>query len=130
MFFETSTLVFAAGFGAGAGLIVHGLVRAGRLRKLGFTNREMVFKEDFYRKLGKITVDKLPQEISFKPIDFHAWSNDSKYATASASLEGLGFERQPVFIASPQHWVVEIWLSKNDGLFAAILDCPPVGVHT
>jgi len=130
MFLDISTLVFAAGVGAGAGLVIHGLVRARRLRKLGFTTREMVSKEDFYRKLAKITVEKLPQEVSFKPIDSHAWSKDSEYARASAALEGLGFERQSVFLASPQKWVVEIWLSKNDGLFAAILDCSPGGVHT
>jgi len=54
-----------------------------------------------HRKLAKITVEKLPQEISFKPIDSHAWSKDSDYARASAALEGLGFERQSVFLASP-----------------------------
>ena len=123
--------IFAAGCGAAVGLVIHGLLRAKRLRKLGFTGRELFSKEQFYRKLAKITVEKLPQEISFKPIESHHWSNSSAYARSIATLEALGFERQHVFMASPQKWVVEMWLSSNDGLFAAILDCPPSGgVHT
>ena len=121
-FLNISSFIFALWFGAGAGLVIYGLIRTRHLQKLGFTGRELFFKEAFYRKLAKITVEKLPQEISFKPIESHHWSNGSEYTGGVAALEALGFERQHVFLASPQKWVVEMWLSKNDGLFAAILD--------
>lgn len=110
--------------------MIHGLIRARRLRKLGFKGRELFSNEQFYKKLAKITVEKLPQEILFKPIESHHWSNNSEYTRATATLGRLGFTKQQVFLASPQKWFVEVWLSKNDGLFAAILDCPPGGVHT
>ena len=73
---------------------------------------------------------KCRRKISFTQIDSHVWSNGSEYAHAKAALEKLGFQRSPVLVASPQKWVVEFWLSQETGLFGAILDSPPTGIHT
>src|SRR5215472_11952544 len=119
-----------AGFGAASGFAIQGLIRRRRLRKLGFTADDLSSKENFYKKLAEITVQKMPQEISFSEIRSHSWSKKGEYARSKASLERLGFEQHPIFVASPQTWVAEFWLSKTDGLFAAILDVPPCGMHT
>lgn len=118
------------GFGAAAGLAVNTLVRRWRLRKLGFTSADLSSREALFKKWAEITVQKMPERISFTQIDSHSWSKASEYEDARAALEKLGLERNPVFVASPQKWVVEFWLGKDDGIFAAILDSPPFGVHT
>jgi hypothetical protein len=116
--------------GAAAGLAVHDFVRRRRLRKLGFTAADLSSKDAVLRKWAEIAVQQIPEKISLTQIESHAWSNASEYSDARAALEKLGLERKPVFVASPQKWVVEFWRSKEAGIFAAILDAPPCGLHT
>jgi hypothetical protein len=118
------------GLGAAAGITVHAFIRRRRLRKLGFAAADLSSREAFFKRWAEIAVQKMPKKISFTQIDSHVWSNGSEYAHAKAALEKLGFQRSPVFVASPQKWVVEFWLSQEAGLFGAILDSPPAGIHT
>lgn len=98
--------------------------------KASFTTEDMLSKENFYKRLAELTVQKLPQRIALEEIRAHSWSKKAVYARSRDALERLGFEQTPIFVASPQKWVAEIWLSNHDGLFAAILDSPPCGIHT
>jgi len=123
-------IALCGSLGAVAGLVVHDLGRRNRLRKLGFTTADLVSKERMLRKWAEIAVQQLPEKISLTQIESHAWSDASEYAAAGAALEKLGLEQNPAFIASPQTWVVEFWLGEDDGLFAAVLDAPPCGMHT
>jgi hypothetical protein len=123
-------IALCGSLGAAAGLAVHDLVRRRRLRKLGFTAADLSSRETILRKWAEIAIQQMPEKISLTQIDSHDWSNASAYADARRELEKLGLERKPVFVASPQKWVVEFWLSKEVGLFAAILDAPPCGLHT
>lgn len=118
------------GFGAAAGLAIHTLIRRRRLRKLGFTSADISSREALFKKWSEINVQKMPKRISLTQVDSYSWSKPSEYEHARAALEKLGLERNPVFVASPQKWVVEFWLGKNDGIFAAVLDSPPCGIHT
>jgi len=123
-------IAIGAGVGAAAGAAIQRLVRRRRLRSLGFTSADLSSQETFFKKWAEITVQKMPEKISFTQIDSHSWSKASEYADAKAALERLGLERNPVFAASPQTWVVEFWTGKDDGLFGAILDSRPHGIHT
>jgi hypothetical protein len=116
--------------GAAAGLAVHELVRRRRLRKLGFTADDLSSREKALAKWAEIAVQQIPEKISLTQIESHVWSKPSEHAAARTALEKLGLERNPIFVASPQKWVVEFWLSKEAGLFGAILDAPPCGLHT
>jgi hypothetical protein len=125
-------LVVAVGAGIGgvAGSAIQTWVRRRRLRRFGFTPADLSSREAFFKKWAEIIVQKMPEKISLTRLDSYSWSKPSKYADARAALEKLGLERNPVFVASPQKSVVEFWLSKEDGIFAAILDSPPCGIHT
>ncbi len=123
-------IALGAGVGAVAGVAIAALVRRLRLRRLGFTSADLSSREASLRKWAEITLQKMPEKISLTRIDSHSWSKASEYTHARAALERLGLERNPVFVASPQKWVVEFWLGKDDGVFAAILDSPPCGIHT
>src|SRR5580698_2791874 len=123
-------IALGAAIGAAAGAAVQALIRRRRLRRLGFTSADLSSRETFLKKWAEITVQKMPERISFTQLAAYSWSKPSEYARARAALKKLGLERKPVFIASPQKWVVEFWLSKDDGIFAAILDSPPCGIHT
>lgn len=125
----TSVLLGAA-VGAVAGMTIQRLIRRRRLRKRGFTAEDLSSQETFYKRLAELTLQKLPQRISLEEILVHSWSKKAVYARSRDALERLGFERNAIFVASPQKWVAEIWLSTHDGLFAAILDSPPYGIHT
>jgi hypothetical protein len=123
-------IALGAAIGAAAGAAVQALIRRRRLRRPGFTSADLSSRETFLKKWAEIAVQKMPERISFTQLDAYSWSKPSEYARARAALEKLGLERNPVFVASPQKWVVEFWLSKDDGIFAAILDSPPCGIHT
>jgi hypothetical protein len=128
---ETVAKVALCGsLGAAAGLAVHDLVRRRRLRKLGFTTADLSSRETILRKWAEIAVQQIPEKISLTQIESHVWSKASECADARTALEKLGLERNAVFVASPQKWVVEFWLTQEVGLFAAILDAPPCGIHT
>jgi hypothetical protein len=118
------------GLGAVTGIAVHTFVRRRRLRELGFTSADLSSRDAFFKKWAEIAVQKMPEKISFTQIDSYVWSNGSEYTNARSALEKLGLQRSPLFLASPQKWVVEFWLSKEDGFFGAILDSPPCGIHT
>jgi hypothetical protein len=105
-------------------------VRRRRLMKLGFSADDLRTKEQFFKRLGEITVAMFPQEISLKEIPAHAWSKPSKYEFSKAAFEALGFSRTRTFVASPQEWVVEFWLSSHPGLFAKIIDSKERGVYS
>ena len=110
-------IALGAGVGAIAGAAIQALLRRRRLRRLGFTSADLSSRETFFKKWAEITIQKMPQKISFTQIDSHSWSKASEYAHARAALETHGLERNPVFVASPQNWVVEFWLGKEDGVF-------------
>lgn len=90
-----------------------------------FKKREQVFK-----RIGESVLTKIPQKISFKKITAHSWSKPSKYEESKAAFESLGFSRTQTFVASPQEWVVEFWLSSKPGLFAKIIDSKSRGVYS
>lgn len=123
-------IALGAGVGAAAGAAIQVLARRRRLRRLGFTSADLSSRETFFKKWAEITVQKMPEKISFTRVDSDSWSEASEYARARAALEKLGLERNPVFMADPQKWALEFWLGKDDGIFAAIVDSPPCGIHT
>ncbi|HET6175440.1 MAG TPA: hypothetical protein VFE61_00810 [Candidatus Sulfotelmatobacter sp.] len=98
--------------------------------KLGFSADDLRSKEQFFKRLGEITVAKIPQNISLKEITSHPWSNPTKYEHFRAAFEALGFRRAGTFVGSPQGWVVEFWLSGEPGLFAKISDSKACGVYS
>ena len=101
-----------------------------RWRKLGFSDDDLKSKERFCKRWGEITVAKIPEKISFKEIASHSWSKPSKYESSKAAFEALAFRRTLIFVASPQEWVVEFWLSSERGLFAKIIDSKERGVYS
>lgn len=116
--------------GAVAGWWIQKQIRRRRLMKLGFSADDLRTKEQFFKKLGEITVAKIPQNISLKEIASHSWSKPTKYEQSKAALEELGFKRAGTFVGSPQAWVVEFWLSSERGLFAKINDSTGCGVYS
>ena len=98
--------------------------------KLGFTSSDLKSKQQFFKRLGEITVAKIPQKISFTEISSHSWSKPSKYEQSKAAFESLGFQRSGAFVASPQKWVVEFWLRNEPGIFAKIIDSHERGVYS
>jgi hypothetical protein len=78
---------------------------------------------------GKCSWAKIPQRISFRNRS-HAWSEPARYEESKAPFESLGFRQTRAFVASPQEWVVEFWLSNRPGLFAKIIDSKKRGVHS
>jgi hypothetical protein len=80
--------------------------------------------------MGESVLAKLPQKISFKEVAAYSWSKPSKYEESKAAFESLGFRRTRTFVASPQEWVVEFWLSGKPGLFAKIIDSKKRGVYS
>jgi hypothetical protein len=101
-----------------------------RWKKLGFSADDLKSKERFCKRWGEIAVAKIPQNISFKEMASHSWSNPSNYEPSKAAFEALGFRRTLTFLASPQEWVVEFWLSSEPGLFAKIIDSKERGVYS
>jgi hypothetical protein len=47
-----------------------------------------------------------------------------------AEFGALGFSPARTFVASPQKWVVEFWLSSEPGLFARIIASKGCGVYS
>src|SRR5215472_6329288 len=104
--------------------------RRRRLFKLGFTAEDLRSREQLFKRWGEILVEKLPQKISLTEMASHSWSIGAKYSETAATLESLGFRRASIFVASPQGWVVEFWLTKRPQLFAKIIDSSQRGVYT
>jgi hypothetical protein len=123
-------LLFFGGLAGVGWWWIQSLVRRRRLRKLGFNADDLRSKEGIFKRLGEITVAKIPQKISFNEIPLHSWSEPSKYEQARAAFEALGFQRNSAFVASPQKWVVEFWLSGEPALFATIVDSEGRGVYS
>lgn len=117
-------------FGAVAGWWIQKQIRRRRLMKLGFSADDLRSKEQFFKRLGEITVAKIPQKISLKEIGSHSWSKATKYEQCKTAFEALGFRRAGTFVGSPQEWVVEFWLSNDPGLFAKINDSKACGVYS
>lgn len=92
--------------------------------------RRLRKRDQFLRSLSESVIAKIPQRISFTEITAHAWSEPSRYEESKAAFESLGFRRTRAFVASPQEWVVEFWLSNRPGLFAKIIDSKKRGVHS
>ena len=92
--------------------------------------RRLRRRERFLRRLNESVLAKIPQRISFEEITAHAWSKPSSYEESKAAFESLGFRQTRAFVASPQEWVVEFWLSDRPGLYAKIVDLKKRGVHS
>jgi hypothetical protein len=116
--------------GAVAGWWIQKQIRRRRLMKLGFSADDLRSKEQFFKRLGEISVAKIPQKISLKEITSHSWSKPTKYEQSRAAFEELGFRRAGIFVGSPQEWVAEFWLSGEPGLFAKIMDSKGCGVYS
>jgi hypothetical protein len=102
-----------------------------RLRKLGFSADDIRSEDAIFKKWGEIAAAKIiPQKISFNEITSHSWSQPSKYEQSKTAFEALGFRRKGTFVASPQKWIVEFWLSDEPGLFATIVDARSRGVYS
>ena len=86
--------------------------------------------EQLLRSVSESVLAKIPQRISFTEITVHAWSEPSRYEESKAAFESLGFRQTRAFVASPQEWVVEFWVSDRPGLFAKIIDSKKRGVHS
>jgi hypothetical protein len=105
-------------------------IRRRRLTKVGFSADDLRSQARFFKRLGEITVAKIPQGISLKEITAHSWSEPSKYELSKTAFEALGFSQARTFVASPQEWVVEFWLSGQPGLFPKIIDSKERGVYS
>jgi hypothetical protein len=105
-------------------------IRRRRWTKLGFTCDDLSSKEKILKKWGEIAIARMPEKISFTEIRSHSWSNPSKHEEAKAAFEALGFRQSSMFIASPQEWVVEFWLSSEPGLTGKIIDSSERGVYS
>jgi hypothetical protein len=105
-------------------------IRRRRLMKQGFSPADLTSKERFFKKLGEITVAKIPQKISFNEVASHSWSEPAKYELSKAAFESLGFQRSSAFVASPQDWVAEFWLGSRPKLWAKIIDSSERGVYS
>jgi hypothetical protein len=92
--------------------------------------RRLRKREQSLRRLSESVLAKIPQRISFTEITAHNWSEPSRYEESKAAFESLGFRQTRAFVASPQEWVVEFWLSDRPGLFAKIIDSKKRGVHS
>jgi hypothetical protein len=54
--------------------------------KQGFSSSDLTSKERFFKKLGEITVAKIPQKISFSEVASHSWSEPAKYEQSKAAF--------------------------------------------
>jgi len=132
-----SHLAYLAVFGTCGALVgwrvekqIRKQIRRRRLKKLGFGAGDLKSKELFFKKYGEICVAKIPQKISFQEITVHSWSELPKYEQSTAAFESLGFQRTRTFVASPQEWVAEFWLSSQSGIFAKVIDSKKQGVYS
>jgi hypothetical protein len=116
--------------GAAAGWWIQRRIQRKRFMKLGFTADDFTSKERIFKKWGEIALAKIPEKISFIEIQSHSWSNPSKHEEAKAAFEALGFRQSNMFVAAPQEWVVEFWLSNEPGLTARIVDSSKRGVYS
>jgi hypothetical protein len=120
--------------GAGAGYWIEKQIRLQirrrKLMKHGFSAADLTSEERFFKKLGEITVAKIPHRISFNEVASHSWSEPAKYGQSKAAFELLGFQRSSAFVASPQRWVVEFWLGSRPRLWAKIIDSSERGVYS
>jgi hypothetical protein len=98
--------------------------------KLGFSSDDLKSKERMLKRWGEIVAAKIPQRIVFEEMTSHSWSNPSTYDQSKGAFETLGFRRTLAFVASPQEWVVEFWLSSEPGFFANIVDSKQRGVYS
>ena|SRR5215469_783167 len=121
--------VLGAAAGGIAGRWIQKWIRRRRLMKLGFSSDDLKSRERFFEKWGQVTAAKVPRKISFSEVTSHSWSNPSKYEKSQAEIQLLGFRRAGTFVASPQKWVVEFWLSSEPGLFAKTIDSKQRGVY-
>jgi hypothetical protein len=121
-------------FGAAAGYWMEKQIRLQirrrRLMKQGFSPADLTSNERFFKKLGEITVAKIPQRILFSEVASHSWSEPAKYEQSKTAFESLGFRRSSTFVASPQEWVVEFWLGPRPQLWAKIIDSSERGVYS
>jgi len=117
-------------FGAAAGWWIERRNRRRELLKLGFSADDLISKQGIFRKWNDILVAKIPEKVSFVQTQSHSWSNPSKYEGAKAAFEALGFQQSNMFLASPQKWVVEFWLSHEPGLTGKIIDSSTRGVYS
>ena len=92
--------------------------------------RRLRKREQALRRLSESVLAKIPQRISFTETTSHAWSEPSRYEESKAAFESLGFRQTQAFVAFPQEWVVEFWLSSRPGLFAKIIDSKKRGVYS
>jgi len=124
------TLVVVVSVWVVSGWSIQRQVARRRLRKLGFSADDMRSEDAIFKKWGEIAAAKFPQKISFNEITSHSWSQPSKYEQSKTAFEALGFRRNCMFVASPQNWIVEFWLSDEPGLFATIVDAKSRGVYS
>lgn len=116
--------------GAVAGWWIQKEIRRRRLMRLGFSADDLRSKEQLFKRLGEITVAKIPEKISLKEVASHSWSKPTTYEQSKGALEALGFRLAGTFVGSPQEWVAQFWLSSEPGLFAKILDSKGCGVYS
>lgn len=114
----------------GAAWWINGRLLRRRLAKLGFSADDLSSEERTFKKWSEILVAKIPEKISFTEIQSHLWSNPSKHADAKTAFKALGFRQSSTFVASPQDWVVEFWLSNEPGLTGKIIDSAGRGVYS
>jgi hypothetical protein len=105
-------------------------IRRMRWKKLGFSADDLKSKERFFKRYGEVCVARMPQKISFQEVSSHSWSKPSKYEQSKEAFQSLGFQRTVTFVASPQKWVAEFWLSSQAGIFAKIIDSKDRGVYS
>lgn len=124
-------LVVVVSIWAVSGWWIQKQVARRHLRKLGFTADDMKSEDAIFKKWGEIAAAKIiTQKISFNEITSYSWSEPSKYERSKTAFEVLGFRRNGTFVASPQKWIVESWLSDEPGLFATIVDAKSRGVYS
>ena len=57
--------------------------------KRGFSPADLSSNERFFKKLGEITVAKIPQRILFSEVASHSWSEPTKYEQSKTAFELL-----------------------------------------
>jgi hypothetical protein len=115
-------IVFFGGLGAVIGSWIQRHLRRRKLRAMGFKPEDLKSRGTELKKFGELLQARLPERIEFKPVESYSWSDKIKYGGCERALERHGFERLGTFVASPENWVAEFWVSESLKSCGAIID--------
>jgi hypothetical protein len=108
-----------------AALVIYGIqIRTyrQRLRAAGFEPSDLKSAASINKKWGELIRARLPERIEFKGIDSHSWSNKQKHRECERALDHHRFERIGLFVATPQEWIAEFWVSESLASGGVVID--------